>query len=248
MKKTDDINWLKSVYDINKNKPVKTKCCKISCISDIPNFYNFEIMINTNPSYLTSMLPLGGINMLWKFLENICMDNQSTILNYGLEGPEQFLIVLNDCKANKQIINLSRLYSNNLRDERLNSYEQSSEYDDELNNNFIRVINISNSWFVSVKDKINNTIEMRQIFSNRDFIVHFDILIEKKQFILEFYKELFAMFYEKQIPKYDAVGQEVILKSKILRDYFKQLSDEDLLSLKNTKSQNISGIKINWYK
>ena len=56
------------------------------------------------------------------------------------------------------------------------------------------------------------------------------------------------MFYEKQIPKYDAVGQEVILKSKILRDYFKQLSDEDLLSLKNTKSQNISGIKINWYK
>lgn len=248
MKKTDDITRLKYVYDINKNKPVKTKCIEISCISDIPNFYNFEIMINGNPSYLTSMLPLGGINMLWKFLENICMGKNSNILNYALEGPEQFLIVLNDSKANKPIINLSHLYSNNLRAEQLSSDEQSAEDDDALNNNFVRVINISNSWFVPVKDKINNTIEIKQIFSNKDFIVHFDILTEKKQFILEFYKELFAMFYEKQIPKYDAVGQEVILKSKILRDYFKQLSDEDLLSLKNTKSQNISDIKINWYK
>ena len=114
------------------------------------------------------------------------------------------------------------------------------------NNDNIRLIHISNGWYEPTLDEKGAIIAMQERFDKWDYTVHFDILINKRQFILEFYKELFAMFYNKEIPKYDGIGQANVVESKILRKYFKELSDEDLLSLKNKKSKDISNLQINW--
>lgn len=198
---------LKNIYNIQKYKPTQTKSFEVSCIYNISNFYNFEMLVNKKKSYLSIILPLGELNLLWTFLEKLS-NNIYDSINMELEGPEQFLYAF---KTN--------------------------------DNNLIRLIHISNGWFANIRNKNNQLIEVQQVLSADKYIVHFDIIINKKQFILAFYKELFTMFYDKQIRKYDEVGQKIITESKILREYFQEMGNDDLLALKNRNSINVPNIK-----
>lgn len=198
---------LKNIYNIQKHKSTQTKSFEVSCIYNISNFYNFEMLVNKKKSYLSIILPLGELNLLWTFLEKLS-NNIYDSINMELEGPEQFLYAF---KTN--------------------------------DNNLIRLIHISNGWFANIRNKNNQLIEVQQVLSADKYIVHFDIIINKKQFILAFYKELFTIFYDKQIRKYDEVGQKIITESKILREYFQEMGNDDLLALKNRNSINVPNIK-----
>lgn len=205
-----NIKLLKSLYDVQTNKPIKTNLIEVSCIYNLSDFYNFEIVVNQKKYYLTIMLPLGKLSSLWTFLENIS-NNIETSMNVELEGPEELLYAFNTD-----------------------------------NNDFIRLVYISNGWFINVENQYGEFCGIQQVLSDGKLKVQFDIIVNRKQFILEFYKELYSIFYNKQIPQYDAVGQKNISGSQILREYFKDFDDNGLLILKNRNSKSVSDIEINW--
>ena len=67
----------------------------------------------------------------------------------------------------------------------------------------------------------------------------FDIEVNKNKFVYEFYKELFVMFYNKELSAYHDDGTAIIKESPFLRGYFGDLSDEEIVKSVNVETKEI---------
>ena len=189
-------------------------------------YYDFE---QNKPIVVNDFKVHCMYEMPYSFYFGICIDNKM----YYLAIENSFTTLATLWKSLENIIKYGyEEYYFNLEGPMENIFMFLNDCKDE-----IRVIYIASGWYDEIDN--NNVSTLRYNYFMKADAFLFDIVVDKKKFVYEFYKELFSMFYNKETPEYhDCWGEKVIKESPFLRGYFGDLTDEYIYNSRNCLSKD----------